>query len=559
MNIRVEKTNFFAVKVQGGIFLTLLAVLESFFLVGVPFCSGKFIDALTSQRNQFLCFFLLISCMLAALIFSVLKKRCSVLVSRRVELGIQQKLLAEMLRLKPGYAAHFANGEIGMKFLRDAQIYSLFYRDLYPQATGLLCGFVFAIFAVFCHSWLIVVVFLVFMGWMWRTLLPFKRRFTRSVRGVRSVYDRSINQLLEFMHIYPFLKSMAAEKPFASQPRGYFSKFRSVNLVSDLIDVRFEQRSRLILFFGETCILGVAGFLTCRRILSPGDVIFIQMLFLSVMNNFASLFQLMPMRERICEAERSLRELYESHQFEDVSSGKFFPGLSGDIIAEEVTFRYPGSGNYIFENFSCRIPHGSSVALTGANGSGKTTLLKLLTGYLEPTSGQIYMGKEKLSAFSKISFRSKISYVFQDALLITGSLRDNITLKNPGFTDDDIKEALSLSGADSVIQRLPDGIEHQIGFHGSDLSGGERQKIAVARALIRKPQIMIFDEVTNHLDYVARMKIRDLIISLHGKCTVLMVTHDPELIALCDAEVCLNQKDNQKNVFQKKLSEAAGE
>jgi len=123
--------------------------------------------------------------------------------------------------------------------------------------------------------------------------------------------------------------------------------------------------------------------------------------------------------------------------------------------------------------------------------------------------------------------------------LISGTIRDNITLKNRNYTESDIVRALQFSGADELVARLPDGLNHKIGQDGGGLSGGERQKIAIARALIRDPDILIFDEVTNHLDYESRIKIRDLMISFRGRKTVIMVSHDPELIRLCDQEIKL--------------------
>ena len=166
---------------------------------------------------------------------------------------------------------------------------------------------------------------------------------------------------------------------------------------------------------------------------------------------------------------------------------------------------------------------------------------------MEPTGGRILIGNDNLRDFKKVSFRSKIAYVFQDSLLITGTLLDNITLKNPCYTKSDISRVLTLSGADSVVARMPECLNHKVGFDGSDLSGGERQKIVIARALIRQPEILIFDEVTNHLDYTSRLKMRDLIISLRGRVTVLMVSHDPELTALCDQEINLNLNGEMNN------------
>lgn len=534
-------------KIKGFYKLTSLAASEALLLVGVPYFSSRFINAIVDNQMVVLNFILLTFCMLAVLILNIVKKSYAVKILRREELRIQHDLLEKIQKFNPGYVERFADGEIGMKFLRDAQIYSSYFRDLYPQFIGTVCVAAVSLVAVLLHSRLIAVIFLVFMLIMGLTLLPFRKKFAKNNNNIRRIYDRSINKIFEFIHIYPFLKSMAAHVPFAKFPNSRFEEFRQVNIFNDFTNIRFELYNRLILYIGEICILGVAGYLAWQKIITVGEVVFFQVLFLSVLNAFSSLFQLLPMREAINEARRSIEELHECTQLEDDNTGKEFTGLTGDIIAENLCFHYTDSERMIFDNFVCRISKGEIVAVTGVNGQGKTTLFKLLTGYLEPTAGKIRIGNDDLQNFSKISFRKKVSYVFQDSLLVTGSLKDNITLKNPCYTENDIEKALTLSGADSVVARMPDGINHKIGFDGSDLSGGERQKIAIARALIRQPEILILDEVTNHLDYTSRLKMRDLIISLHGKVTVLMVSHDPELIALCDQEINLNLNGEIKN------------
>ena len=534
-------------KIKGFYILTFLAASEALLLVGVPYFSSRFINSIVDNQTVVLNFILLTSCMLTVLILNIVKKSYAAKISRREELRIQHDLLEKIQKFNPGYVERFANGEIGMKFLRDAQIYSSFFRDLYPQFIGTVCVAAVALVAVLLHSRLIAVIFLVFMLIMGLTLLPFRTKFSRNNNVIRRMYDRSINKIFEFIHIYPFLKSMAANIPFAKLPYFRFAKFRQINIFNDFTNIRFELYNRLILFSGEVCILGVAGYLACKKVITVGEVVFFQVLFLSVLNAFSSLFQLLPMQENIREAKRSLEELQKNGMVEDCKSGKDFVGLTGDIIAENLSFHYPDSERMIFDNFTCRISPGSIVAVTGANGQGKTTLFKLLTGYLEPTAGKILIGNDELHDFNKLSFRSKVAYVFQDSLLITGTLQDNITLKNPCYTKSDIARALTRSGADSVVARMPEGLNHKIGFDGSDLSGGERQKIAIARALIRQPEILIFDEVTNHLDYTSRLKMRDLIVSLRGKVTVLMVSHDPELTALCDQEINLNLNGEVEN------------
>ncbi len=534
-------------KIKGFYKLTSLAASEALLMVGVPYFSSRFINSIVDNQTVVLNFILLAFCMLAVLILNIVKKSYAAKISRREELRIQHNLLEKIQKFNPGYVERFANGEIGMKFLRDAQIYSSFFRDLYPQFTGIVCVAAIALITVLLHSRLIAVIFLVFMLIMGLTLLPFREKFARNNNAIRRMYDQSINKIFEFIHIYPFLKSMAVNVPFAKLPYSRFAKFRQINIFNDFTNIRFELYNRLILFSGEVCILGVAGYLAWQKVITVGEVVFFQVLFISVLNAFSSLFQLLPMQESIREAKRSLEELQKSRHIEECDIGKKFTGITGDIIAENISFHYPDSERMIFNNFTCRISPGSIVAVTGANGRGKTTLFKLLTGYLEPTAGKILIGSNDLRNFNKETFRRKIAYVFQDSLLITGTLQDNITLKNPCYTKCDIARALTLSGADSVVARMPDGLNHKIGFDGNDLSGGERQKIAIARALIREPEILIFDEITNHLDYTSRLKMRDLIVSLHGKVTVLMVSHDPEITALCDQEINLNLNGENKN------------
>ena len=210
-----------------------------------------------------------------------------------------------------------------------------------------------------------------------------------------------------------------------------------------------------------------------------------------------------------------------------------------DIQIQNLYHRF--GDKQLFADFALCLREGGLYGLRAPSGRGKTTLLKLISNYMPCDRGDIRIGNISMNAICKSRMREKIAFVFQDALLITGTVRDNITLKNTKYTEDEISEALRISGADAVVAGLPDGLSHRIGFDGGGLSGGERQKIAIARAIIRKPDILILDEVTNHLDYESRMKMRLMIDEMRGKCTIFMVSHDPELISQCDLEINLEK------------------
>ena len=175
--------------------------------------------------------------------------------------------------------------------------------------------------------------------------------------------------------------------------------------------------------------------------------------------------------------------------------------------------------------------------LAGANGVGKSTLLKLAVNALEPQRGEILVNGHPFSEIDLPAFRRHIGVVAQDNLILTGTIRDNITLRNPNFSPDDVNRALALSGFDAVVKRLPKGLDTTVGNQIRSLSGGERQRLAIARAIIRDPFILVLDEATNHLDGESRKTFAGLVTRLRPGRLILIAGHDPELDKLCDVKI----------------------
>lgn len=520
---------------------TILLLAESALNVAIPLLMGMFINALVYGNSVIFTFAALCGAAAAVLFLDIFQKNWIQRISRSEEQWLQNRLLEKFQAMKPAAVDEFRTGEIAMKFFRDVNIVGTLFRDFYPRVVCAVFCLFFAIVAVLFQNTVIACLYILFLPFMFASLYPYEKKFHRVTGIIRTMFDQSMNQIFEFMHVFPYLKSISAEKPYAQEPRSNFARLKRLNRINDRTNLSFELSNRTILFVGEYLILGVAGYLAWKKVIRIGDVVFLQILFLSVLNAFSSLFQLLPMWGNIRESICSVHELLDSTQLEDSYKGVPFQSDSGDICISHVSFGYPKSERMVFNDFSCYIHRGSIVVVTGANGAGKTTLLKLITGCLEPVSGKIEISGRLLCEWRKTSFREKIASVFQDVLLITGTIRDNITLKNDGYTLSAISEVLKISGADSLVERMPDGLEHRIGFEGGGLSGGERQKIAIARALIRKPEILIFDEVTNHLDYDSRCKMKVLLNELRGKTTVLLVSHDLEMIALCDQKIDLTE------------------
>jgi ATP-binding cassette subfamily B protein len=201
-----------------------------------------------------------------------------------------------------------------------------------------------------------------------------------------------------------------------------------------------------------------------------------------------------------------------------------FAGVGRAIELREVSFHYGCRAN-VLEELNLRIPAGRTVAVIGESGSGKSTLLKLLMGFYRPTEGSIRIDGVDMEDFELTSLRSRIGLVAQDPFIFTGTLRENIALGRPGATLAEVMEAARGAGLEEFITGLPERYETIIGERGANLSGGQRQRLAIARALLRQPDLLIFDEATSHLDTATERAIQEnLRTALAGK-TVVLVAH----------------------------------
>ncbi len=207
-------------------------------------------------------------------------------------------------------------------------------------------------------------------------------------------------------------------------------------------------------------------------------------------------------------------------------------GLTGDIEFRNVSFAYPGQGNEVLRNISFAVRAGERVGIVGPIGSGKSSILKLLLGLYVPKEGQILIGGADIRQLDPADLRRHIGAVPQDVLLFAGTVRDNIAVGVPYAEDAEILEAAQLAGVDEFVRQHPEGYAWSVGERGERLSGGQRQAISLARAVLARPKILAMDEPTSAMDQGSEqaMKIR-LEEMLEGR-TLVLVAHRPSLLTL---------------------------
>ena len=225
---------------------------------------------------------------------------------------------------------------------------------------------------------------------------------------------------------------------------------------------------------------------------------------------------------------------------DNAGSGKAVQHLTGDIEFKNVSFSYNGS-EPVLQNFSFRIHRGERVAIVGPSGVGKTTLLSLILRFYQPTTGEIYFDDQPASDYEVGALRKRLGYVAQRPRLLSDTIMNNLRYGNPDASQAAVVRAADAAGIHSFIEKLPKGYQTKIGEKGVNLSEGQRQRLSIARALIKDPDILILDEPTAALDVEAERSLFDRLPEFVREKTLFIATHRLSTINACDRILLLNE------------------
>jgi ABC-type multidrug transport system fused ATPase/permease subunit len=211
-----------------------------------------------------------------------------------------------------------------------------------------------------------------------------------------------------------------------------------------------------------------------------------------------------------------------------------------EVTFEDVRFRYRPELPDVHHGVSFTIPAGGMTAFVGPSGAGKTTVFSLIERFYEPEAGRVLVDGTDVRDWPLAALRAAIGYVEQDAPVLSGSLRENLLFGAPHATEAQVTEVVHTTRLDGMVDRLPDGLDTPVGHRGIKLSGGERQRIAIARALLRRPRLLLLDEVTSQLDAVNEAALRATIADAATTTTVLVVAHRLSTVTMADRIVVMD-------------------
>lgn len=294
----------------------------------------------------------------------------------------------------------------------------------------------------------------------------------------------------------------------------------------NLMEAKLGRIPMISLLIVNFAIIGIGSYLALQGQITVGSLVAFISMYTSMGNSVYSLTSTIPMMtnaqvsmERIHQVLNHPRETVENHE-----AFKFKQEDQLDLKACQITFGY-NEGEHVLEHISLNVPRGTTAAFVGSSGSGKSTMLQLLLGFYPPNKGQITINGIKLQDLNIESYREKLGIVFQDNVLFQGTLLDNIRLSKPDASFEEVVAAARQAEIHDYIRSLPDGYETEVLDEGSNFSGGQRQRLAIARAILRNPSILFLDEATSALDPVSEAAINQTFAKLAADRTVISVTH----------------------------------
>ncbi|MEH2355288.1 peptidase domain-containing ABC transporter [Nostoc sp.] len=461
--------------------------------------------------------------------------------AQRLELGLILEFARTILRLPLTYYESRRSGEIVSRLQDIQQINQLISQAIISLPSQLLIAAVSLSFMLF-YSWKLTLVGVIIAIVMSLSTIVFLPTLQQKIRSVLVLDAENQGVLVESFKGALTLKTTTAAPQFWEEFQNRFGRLANQTFRTVQIGIINGIFSSLVSSIGSISLIGFGSILVINKELSIGQLLAFNgmngnfLAFISTALNFVDEFT------RAKTATQRLTEVIDSTPENQGDIKKPFTKIpnKADIICTNLNFHYPGRLE-LLQDFSLTIPGGKVISLIGTSGCGKSSLAKLIAGLYTPNSGNIRIGIYNLQDLALDCLRQQVVLVPQDAHFWSRSIIDNFRLGSPHVTFEQIVSACQIAEADDFISKLPEKYQTVLGEFGSNISGGQRQRLAIARAIINDPPVLILDESTAGLDPVSEVKVlNQLLLHRQGKTTIL-ISHRPRVIARADWIVLLNQ------------------
>jgi ATP-binding cassette subfamily B protein len=460
-------------------------------------------------------------------------------VGERILADLRNKLFAHLQRLSLGYFERNRAGVIISRLTNDVEALDQLVTDgvtTLVQSTLTLGGTAILLFIL---DWRLALATLAVIPFMAIATVIFRVRSTRAYRAVRERLGLVTATLAEDIAGMRMVQAFTREDQNIRNFRSVAERYRESNMQTVVLNGWYFPFVDLVSSVALAVVLGYGGHLYFNDAVTVGTL-FAFMLY--VQNFFDPVQQLSQLYNTFLSATAALDKIMdvmdEEPEVLDEPDAMPLPHVDGHVRFEDVRFSYR-TGPEVLHGLDLDVPPGTTVALVGHTGAGKSTIAKLLARFYDPTHGRITIDGHDLRDITQASLRRQLGIVPQEGFLFAGTVTENIAFGRPDATPDQVVRAAQAVGAHEFILRLEDGYETQLQERGSRLSLGQRQLIALARALLADPRILILDEATSSVDIGTERKIEEALRLLLAGRTAFIIAHRLSTIRDADLIVVL--------------------
>ena len=463
---------------------------------------------------------------------------------RSVEAGLRGAMIRKLQQLSVTFHKETESGKIQSKVMRDVEAIENFTGQIFTTTLTVITNMAISLAIVITKNIYVFLMFLVCVPFAVFLSNIFKKKMRAQSHDFRKKMESTASDVLDMEELIPVTRAHALEKNEIKKLTASVTDIAESGYKMDKIYAVFGSVNWVMFSLFQMICLFFTGFLAFRGQITIGDVSLYQSYFGALIGQVSGIMGLLPIISKGAEAINSIGEILNSHDIENNDRKIKMKNLEGGYEFKDVCFKYDDR-TPVLNGFSLTVSPGETVALVGESGSGKSTVLNLVIGFNQIDSGSFKIDGIDADKINMRSYRKFISVVPQNSILFSGTIKENITYGRKNVTAEMLDYAVKAARLESVIEKLPDGINTTVGEHGAKLSGGQRQRISIARAIIRNPRVIIFDEATSALDSVTEKEIQTAIENLTADRTTFIVAHrlstikNADKIAVMDGGRCV--------------------
>ena len=527
------------------ILLNVINIIYSFLSIYSILISKNLIDAATNGTSTELKTYILQLILVAILAITLRAILASIdaVTRAKLEMNFKQNILETILKRNYEKITKFHSGDLMTRIVSDVDIIIDTLVSLIPSILSMITSLICAVILLFQISQQFVGILLlggIILFVVINLLKPYLKNIHKKVQEANGNVRLFLKEVFENILV---IKIFQAENPILKKCDELQHKKYDIQMKQRSLSIASNTGLNAIFQIVYIYALVWSAYHLFKKNITVGGLTSIVQLVTQIQAPIISLsrcvqnvFHMFGSAERIIELENIEKDVI----VDEIDSNQLYDNLDS-IVVENVDFTY--KNKKIFSQINLTVTKGENIVIYGESGIGKSTLLKLILGIIKNDTGHIYF---KLKDGSKqpihVDTRNMFSYVPQGKLILSGSIRENITFVNPNISDDDLDKALEISCCKSFIDQLEHGLDTKIGERGKGLSEGQLQRIAIARAIASKAPILILDEITSSLDSKTEEAVIQNIKNMKD-ITCIIVTHRNSVSKLCDKEYIVEDKN----------------